>query len=84
MSLVLIYFACHAFYGSRGIIAYFKVNKQLDKHLAELHYLKGHKIDIEHKNKLLRLESLDKDMLDEKAREVLDCASPTESVFSAK
>ena len=83
-SLLLIYFIFHSVYGNRGIIAYFKLNQQLEKTYSELENLRATRIEIEHKVKLLRPESLNHDMLDEKARQVLGLASPKEQVFSIR
>ncbi len=82
--LLLSYFAFHSIYGSRGIIAYFTLNQKLTKSFEELEYLRGQRIELEHKNKLLRHKSLDKDMLDERVRSVLGVASPTEQVYQMK
>lgn len=80
--LLLIYFIVHAIYGNRGIIAYLQLNQQLTSTSSKLKHLRGQRVELEHKNKLLRLESLDKDMLDETARNILGVASPNEQVFN--
>ncbi len=82
LSLSLVYFTFHAIYGNRGIIAYFKLNQLLEKSHRELEILRAERIELEHKVKLLRPESLDKDMLDEQSRKVLGVASPKEQVFT--
>lgn len=82
--LLLIYFVLHSVYGSRGMIAYFKLNQKLSKASEELEYLRGQRVELSHKNQLLKLESLDKDMLDESVRKVLGFASPNELVFNVK
>lgn len=82
--LFLIYFIFHSIYGNLGIIAYFKLNQQLEKAQEELVALRAKRIEQEHRVKLLRLESLDKDMLDEQARNILGVASPQEQVFTVE
>jgi cell division protein FtsB len=83
-SLLLIYFIFHSIYGNKGIIAYFKLSQQLEKTYSDLETLRAKRVEIEHKVKLLRPESLNQDMLDEKARQVLGLASPKEQVFTVK
>jgi cell division protein FtsB len=84
LTLLLSYFVFHSMYGNKGILAYLKVNRQLEKAYDELRTLRAERIEIEHNVKLLRPESLDKDMLDEQARKVLGIASPNEQVFTTK
>lgn len=81
--LLLAYFVFHSIYGNRGIIAYFSLNSQLEKGYSELEFLKAERVELEHKVKLLRPDSLDKDMLDEQARKILGVALPNEQVFIA-
>lgn len=81
ISLFLVYFIFHTIYGNLGIIAYFKLNQKLEKAYENLENLRVERIEIEHKVKLLRPESLDKDMLDEQARNILGVAAPNEQVF---
>ena len=78
---MLLYFIFHSIYGSRGVIAYFKLQAELENAHSKLNSLRVERLEIENKAKLLRPESLDKDMLDEKARNVLGVVSPNEQVF---
>lgn len=82
LALLLGYFVFHCIYGNKGVIAYLKVNRQLEKAYDELKLLRAERIELEHNVKLLRTESLDKDMLDEQARKVLGIAAPSEQVFN--
>ncbi len=82
LSLLLIYFVFHSFYGNRGIIAYFTLSQRLQKSYSELESLRAERVELEHKVKLLRPESLDQDMLDQEARRILGIASPKEQVFT--
>jgi len=84
LALLLGYFVFHCIYGNKGIIAYLKVNRQLEKAYDELKLLRAERVELEHNVKLLRTESLDKDMLDEHARKVLGVAAPNEQVFTTK
>lgn len=80
--LLLIYFIFHSIYGNLGIIAYFKLNQQFEKSYNELEALRADRVEIEHRAKLLK--SGDKDIIDEKARNILGVASPKEQVFTPK
>ncbi|MGI4753444.1 MAG: FtsB family cell division protein [Janthinobacterium lividum] len=82
LALLLGYFVFHCIYGNKGVIAYLKVNRQLEKAYDELKLLRSERVELEHNVKLLRTESLDKDMLDEQARKVLGIAAPSEQVFN--
>lgn len=82
LALLLGYFVFHCIYGNKGVIAYLKVNRKLEKAYDELKLLRAERVELEHNVKLLRTESLDKDMLDEQARKVLGIASPNEQVFN--
>ena len=77
----LVYFLFYSIYGDRGIISYFKWQHNLTESRAVLDEVKGKKLELEHRVKLLRSESLDPDMLDEQARRVLGVSKENEQVF---
>ncbi len=79
--LMLLYFIFHSIYGSRGVIAYFKLQAELESAHNKLSTLRVERLEIENRAKLLRPGSLDKDMLDEKARNILGIVLPSEQVF---
>lgn len=78
------YFIFHSIYGSRGILAYFKLQSELERSRITLESLRHERLEVENRTKLLRPGSLDKDMLDEKVRSVLGVAKPTEHIFSVE
>ncbi len=78
---ILIYFVFHSIYGNKGILAYFRLQAELDLAHQKLKLLRVERLEIENQTKLLRNESLDKDMLDEKIRSVLGVSAPGEQVF---
>jgi cell division protein FtsB len=65
-------------YGNRGILVYFQLKAELDNAHQQLAALKSDRLEAENKVKLLRPQSLDLDMLDEKARTILGVSSPKE------
>ncbi|MFK7967963.1 MAG: septum formation initiator family protein [Rickettsiaceae bacterium] len=81
MLFMLLYFIFHSIYGSRGVIAYFKLQAELENAHSKLNTLRVERLEIENKANLLRPKSLDYDMLDEKARNVLGVVLPNEQVF---
>ncbi|NRB10764.1 MAG: septum formation initiator family protein [Rickettsiaceae bacterium] len=82
--VILLYFLFHSIYGSRGIISYFKLQAELERSHKTLEMLRAERLEIENRTRLLRPNSLDKDLLDEKARNVLGLAKPNEQVFMVK
>ncbi len=82
--LMLLYFVFHSIYGSRGIIAYFTLQAELENSHIKLDKLRAERLEIENRTKLLRPGSLDKDMLDEKIRNVLGLSKPKEKIFKAQ
>ncbi|MDP4708529.1 MAG: septum formation initiator family protein [Rickettsiaceae bacterium] len=81
--LMLLYFVFHSIYGSRGIIAYFTLQSELESSHKKLELLRAERLDIENRTKLLRPGSLDRDMLDETTRNVLGFSSPKEQIYKA-
>lgn len=69
---VIGYFAYHAVEGERGLRAYFALNLQTELAREERNALRHDRMTIERRVNLLKPESLDLDMLDERARTVLN------------
>ena len=74
------YFAYHAVQGERGLLAYVQLQQQLDQAKAVDQELDRQRAELEQKVKLLRPDSLDPDMLEERAREVLNYTREDEVV----
>jgi len=79
--VLLLYFTFHSIYGNRGVVAYFKLQAELESTHNKLDMLRAERLEIENRAKLLRPESLDIDMLDEKARNILGIIAHNEQVF---
>lgn len=75
------YFLYHAATGDHGYIAYLKYQAEEERLMAELEALRAKRRELEHKVSLLRPESLDPDMLDERARALLDLAHPRDMII---
>ncbi len=79
--VMFIYFIFHSIYGSRGVVAYFRLQSEIDQSTKKLSHLRAERLEIENKTKLLRPESLDLDMLEEKVKKVLGVAEPEEKII---
>lgn len=74
------YFAFHAIQGERGLLAYVQLQQQLEQARAVDAELDAQRAQLAHKVKLLRPDSLDTDMLAERARKELNFARSDEVV----
>jgi cell division protein FtsB len=75
-ALVIGYFGVNAYTGDRGLRAKQELDQQIGQLTGELATLKGDRARWERRVALLRSDSLDPDMLDERARLLLDYIDP--------
>ncbi len=68
---MVVYFAYHAIQGDRGLIALGKIRQNVDALQAEVLDVRAERMGMERKVDALRLDSLDPDLLEERARIVL-------------
>jgi cell division protein FtsB len=66
--------------GKRGLIAMFRLKSQIAQATVKLDMVRAERIAVENQVTLLSASSIDLDMLDEKARQILDFASPKEVI----
>lgn len=78
---VMGYFAYHAVEGDRGLIALWNTRFEIERADRELAAATAERSAIEHRVKLLRPESLDRDMLEERARVMLGVIGPGELII---
>ncbi|MBZ8132345.1 septum formation initiator family protein [Afifella sp. IM 167] len=78
--LVLAYFSYHAVEGNFGLEALAKLQERQASLQGELDDLLQARQKLERRVALMRPESLDPDMIDERARQALDLAYPTDIV----
>lgn len=78
---VVFYLVFHAISGDRGIYALFKERRNLEVIQAELDKVTAQRVVMEHRARLLNSSSLDLDLLDEQARDVLGYAGQDEVIF---
>jgi cell division protein FtsB len=80
-ALLIGYFGVHAYTGAHGLKAKQDLSQQMDELSRELARLKRERASWEHRVSLLRADRLDPDMLDERARAMLDYAHPNDLVL---
>jgi cell division protein FtsB len=79
--LVLGYFAYHAVEGDYGLFALAKLNDRVASLEADLANARMERERLERHVSLMRSESLDKDMIDERARETLNMVDAKDIVI---
>jgi len=83
-ALVIGYFGVNAYSGNRGLRAKQDLDQQIAELTAELDALKTERAQWERRTVLLKPESIDPDMLDERARILLNYADPRELTLRLK
>jgi cell division protein FtsB len=78
------YFIYHAIEGDHGLLAWLRVEESLKISQAELGVLSETHRGLEHRVRLLRPETLDPDMLEERIRWVLNLMNKNEVVVFKK
>ena len=82
--LLIAYFGMNAFSGNRGLRAKQDLAQQMAELSAELAQVTAERKHWERRVSLLRPESLDPDMLDERARAMLDYVHPRDLVLNER
>lgn len=75
------YFIYHSIQGERGWLSMLRLKQKLEDIRVELSHYQSIKDTMERRVYLLRPDSLDLDMLEERAREVLNFAKPNEVII---
>jgi cell division protein FtsB len=83
-ALVIGYFGVNAYTGNHGLRAKQDLDQQIAQLTSELNALKDERTTWERRVALLRPESIDPDMLDERARALLDYADPRDLTLRIK
>ena len=79
--LLIVYFVFHTLHGSYGVYALTEMKLRTDSLEADLLALRLEREAEEHRIALFRRETLDPDMMDERARAYLNVAHPDEIVI---
>ena len=80
-ALAFSYFAYHAVEGDRGLRSWMKLRQEIAAARTSEAELAAERAALERRVALLRPDSLDRDMLEERARAVLNLAHPDERVI---
>jgi cell division protein FtsB len=75
---VVLYFAYHFVQGESGIRALLDYQNRVEQTRQTLESIKSKRLQLEHRVSLLRSDNLDPDLLEERARAVLNYAHPDE------
>lgn len=75
------YFAYHVFYGDNGIISWTQLEAQSVALKEDRDAVKADRLALQRKVQLLRPESIDPDLLDERVRDMLNFANPNDVVL---
>ena len=78
---LVVYFAYHTIEGDRGVLAYLRLKSQLDEAELQLAKVTSDRQELEHRVLLLRPDHLDPDMLEERARIMLNMGRDGETVI---
>jgi cell division protein FtsB len=83
-ALMIGYFGVNAFTGNRGLKARHALDQQTEELTAEIVRLKAERAQWQRRVALLRSDRIDPDMLDERARSLLDYADPKDLILAVK
>lgn len=79
--LLMIYFGYHIVQGERGLFSWMRLRQKISESELHLAKIQTEKETLERRVHLLRPENVDQDMLEERAREVLNLGRPDEIVI---
>ena len=77
----VVYFGYHAIQGDRGLLAWLHLTQQITRAEAIVNTAAAERYRLERMTRRLRPESLDADLLDERARRTLGLAKPAEVII---
>lgn len=80
-SILFIYFFYHLLSGDHGWFSWRSLETELEESRKILFVLEEEEQKLQNKVKLMRSENLDRDLLDEKAREMLNVAEDQDTVI---
>lgn len=77
----VVYFIFHMVEGERGLIAWWHLRQDISHAESVLQDVEAEKADLQHRVSLLQPSHLDPDLLDERARTMLDVLRPNERII---
>lgn len=79
--LLMVYFGYHIVQGERGLLSWMRLRQKITESELHLAQIQSEKETLERQVYLLRPDSLDQDMLEQRAREVLNWGPPGDIVI---
>lgn len=76
----VLYFAFHIVQGDRGVFSWWRLRHEVARAESALQKLEARRADLEHRVSLLRPDGIDPDLLEERARQMLNLGRPNEIV----
>lgn len=76
-----VYFGYFALYGRHGLVNYAKLQREAELRQADLDRIAAERSALERRVNLLKPESIDPDLLEERARDTLGLTGPNELVL---
>lgn len=76
-----LYLAYHTVHGDRGLIAYLKIDYQIEQRRGELAAVRTERAALDRRVALMSPQSLDPDLLTEQAHAILNYGRPSEQVY---
>ena len=77
----VVYFGYHALQGERGVMTLMQLERRVNQAAIDLRAVEAERVALERNVELMRPTSLDRDMLEERARVVLNYTRPDEIVI---
>ena len=78
---IVVYFVYHTIQGDRGLRAYVNLSREVDEAASTLAALNAERDNLERRVRLLRPDSLDRDLLEERARAMLNAVHTDDVVI---
>ena len=78
---VVVYIGFHAIQGERGLVTWLQLSQQIEQTRTALALSRGEERKLAHRVALMHGDSLDPDLLDERARDVLNLAHPDDLII---
>jgi cell division protein FtsB len=76
----VVYFGYHTIQGDRGLMAWWRLNQEIKQAEESLSHLEDARDNLDHRASLLRPDHLDPDMLEERARLMLNLGRDDEVI----
>ena len=84
LAFLIFYFGFQAMTGDRGVLAWSRSDETMAVKTRELQQLQRERAELEIRARLLRDQSLSKDLLEERARSLLGLSDPRDYVIRTK